>query len=88
MDVPVVGGAVGVGLLLLAFGLNLKRSLPDRSPLYLAMNLLGAALAAWYAFVSGSYPFVILEVCWSGVALLGLVRIIRDKKTPRFEAGS
>ena len=66
-------GSAGVGLLLIAFILNLLRILPERSAAYLLMNVIGAALAAWYAIDGKVYPFVILESVW---ALTALVRLL------------
>jgi hypothetical protein len=69
----IVIGSAGVGLLLIAFILNLLRILPERSAGYLLMNVIGAALAAWYAIDGKVYPFVILESVW---ALTALVRLL------------
>lgn len=75
---PATIGSTGVALLLLAFGLNLSRVLHERHPLYLAMNIVGALLAAWYAFLSDAVPFVVLEVTW---AVFALVRLMVQLKT-------
>lgn len=66
-------GSLGVGLLLIAFVLNLLQWVKETSPVYLAMNVLGAGLAGVYAWQTGSIPFVILELIWAGVALVKLV---------------
>lgn len=73
-------GSVGVGLLLLAFVLNLRRTLTENSSVYLGMNIIGSGLAAIYAAMSGSIPFIILEAVWGGAAALRLFRGI--KKAP------
>jgi hypothetical protein len=70
-------GSAGVLLLLLAFVLNLLRVLTESSALYLGMNLVGAGLAAVYAFTTGSTPFVILESVW---AVAALVRLLQGRK--------
>ncbi len=73
-------GSIGVGLLLLAFVLNLRRTIAESSPTYLLMNLCGAGMAAVYAFMTGSVPFVILEAVW---AVAALVRLLSgNKKAP------
>ncbi len=72
-------GSCGVGLLLLAFVLNMTRRLTENSPAYLLMNLLGAGMAAWYAFAGGVIPFVILEIVWGGAALVRLVQALRRR---------
>jgi len=72
-------GSCGVGLLLLAFVLNMTRRLTENSPAYLLMNLLGAGMAAWYAFAGGVIPLVILEIVWGGAALVRLVQALRRR---------
>jgi hypothetical protein len=71
-------GVIGVGLLLLAFVLNLTRKIEERSPLYLGMNATGAALAAWYAWAGGVLPFVVLELVWCGAALARLATLYKS----------
>ena len=77
---PVIIGSVGVSLLLAAFFLNLIKYLSESSKIYLLMNLVGALMAAWYAYSGGIIPFVVLELVWASVALVRLV--IGIKKAP------
>lgn len=67
-------GSVGVGMLLLAFALNVSKRLSEQSSIYLLLNLFGAGLAAWYAFDEKLYPFVILETVWALFALIKLIQ--------------
>lgn len=83
---PEIIGSTGVGLLLLAFVLNLARKLSARHPVYLLLNVVGCALAAWYAWVGQAVPFIVLEGVWGLAALAKLVSLGRQKKTPA-EAG-
>lgn len=80
---PIVIGSVGVSFLLAAFGLNLLKILSERSPWYLIMNIIGALLAAWYAFDGGIIPFVILELVWATVAVFQLGAVIKKKALTR-----
>lgn len=73
-------GSVGVGILLLAFFLNIRRKLTESSALYLWMNIIGSGLSAVYAAMSGSIPFVVLEGAWASVAAFRLLR--PTKKAP------
>lgn len=66
-------GSVGVGLILLAFLLNLVGRVSERHPAYLLMNIIGAGMACWYAWVGDSIPFVILEGVWCAAALARMV---------------
>lgn len=74
---PVLIGSSGVGLLLLAYGLNLfgRWSQLDRS--YLLMNVAGSAMAAWYAWMGANFPFLVLEGVW---ALTSVVRLANRSK--------
>lgn len=74
-------GSAGVGLLLLAFGLNLVRKLSENSPVYLIMNIIGALMAAWYGLDGNVIPFVILELVWAAAAIVRLVLVM--KKGPQ-----
>ena len=81
---PMVIGSVGVGLLLLAFVLNISKKLSETGATYLAMNFAGAGLAAWYAYAGGLVPFIILEGVWGGFALFKLIGVLANKKdSPR-----
>ena len=74
---PLIIGSCGVGLLLIAFVLNLVGKLSEEHPLYLLMNFVGAFMAAYYAFEGRVIPFVILELVWGITALVRLVLVIK-----------
>lgn len=76
-------GSLGVFLLLLAFALNLTRVISERSTSYLLMNFIGAGMAAYYAFVGGMIPFVILETVWAMTALVRFFMIIKKARLGR-----
>ena len=67
-------GTVGVSVLLLAFVLNQRRHLSEHSREFLAMNLIGACLCAYSAWLVRFMPFVALESVWALVAGWGLLR--------------
>lgn len=73
MGFPDIVGSVGVGVLLLAFTLNLSGRLRRTSRVYQVMNLAGAGLACWASALIGYTPFVVLEGVWSAAALGALV---------------
>ena len=66
-----VGGAL---LVLSAFVLAQANRLATNSRVYLALNLVGAAILAVDAAVHGQPGFLLLEGVWALVALWGLVR--------------
>jgi hypothetical protein len=67
-------GSVGVALLLIAFALNLFKLLRPDGPLYLGLNLAGAALACYSSYRIDFMPFVVLEGVWAAVALVTMAR--------------
>ncbi len=81
-DNPLLIGTIGAGLLLLGFILNLARLITEKSLTYLLMNLIGASLATWYAWVTETWPFVALECVWAAAALTRLVLKTGHKKAP------
>lgn len=70
-------GFFGVGLILLAYFLNLYNKLDNENPLYIWINLIGAILAFISSVLIKSVPFAILEGTWAVVSLVALVRRIK-----------
>jgi len=81
IDATIVGSA-GVALLLLAFFLNLLRTLRADGSVYLALNLVGAALACLSSYLIDFMPFVLLEGTWSVVAAVALARNLLGVRQP------
>lgn len=67
-------GLVGVGLLLVAFFLNLFKFLRSESYPYMVLNLVGGALACYSSYLINFLPFVLLEGTWACVAAAGIIR--------------
>jgi hypothetical protein len=67
-------GSTGVGMLLLAFVLNLARRLRADSLAYRLLNLGGAAPACYASALIDYPPFVVLEGTWALAALIALFR--------------
>jgi hypothetical protein len=74
-------GFIGVGLLLLAFVLNLAKILKAEGIPYLALNLIGAGLACASSWMIDFMPFVILEATWTGATLVALIRTLTGRAT-------
>jgi hypothetical protein len=74
-------GFIGVGLLLLAFVLNLAKILKAESVPYLGLNLVGAGLACASSWMIDFMPFVILEATWTAATLVALVRTLTGRAT-------
>ena len=69
---------IGVSLILVAFFLNTFKFLTDNSRIYFALNMIGGAFACYGSVLLGSLPFIILEGTWCGVALVGLIRVLKQ----------
>ncbi len=67
-------GSIGVGLLLIAFALNLARRVRAGSISYRALNLVGASMACYAAVLIDYVPFVVLEGVWALTAFVAIVR--------------
>jgi hypothetical protein len=65
---------IGALLLLLAYGGQQLRLLPNEGTVYQLLNLAGAGLLLWRALDESSYGFVLLEGFWVLVSLIGLLR--------------
>lgn len=70
-------GYFGVGLILLAYFLNLFNKIDNESLVYIWINLIGAGLACVSSVLIKSIPFMILEGTW---ALVSVVALVRKKK--------
>jgi len=78
-------GAIGVGIILIAYFLNIFSLIPKEGLLYFTLNIIGACIACYASVLINYIPFIILEATWAGVSLLALIRSRKEKK---FFAGS
>jgi len=69
---------IGVSLILLAFFLNTFKYLPENSKLFFVLNIVGGAFACYGSVLLNSLPFIILEGTWSVVAIIGLIKILKQ----------
>lgn len=74
MDLPVLTGSIGVGLLLLAFFLNIFKKIAADSYVYILLNISGAAISGYASYLINYWPFVILEGTWALVACAAFFR--------------
>ncbi len=73
-------GTIGVGLLLIAFGLNLLDFISAKSFTYLIINLSGALLAGVASVLINYIPFVILELVWVLVSVFAIGFKIKESR--------
>jgi hypothetical protein len=69
---------IGVSLILFAFFLNTFKYISDSSKLYFILNIIGGAFACYGSVLLNSLPFIILEGTWSLVALIGLMKSLKQ----------
>jgi hypothetical protein len=69
--------SLGVIILLIAFLMNMFKSLSAQSRLYTGMNFLGAGLCGFSSYLISFYPFVILESIWALFALYSFINVPR-----------
>lgn len=74
MDIPVLTGSIGVGLLLLAFFMNVFKKISTDSYSYILLNITGAVISGYASYLINYWPFVILEGTWALVACAALFR--------------
>ena len=74
-DFPTIVGSVGVGLLLLAYLLNLIKRVSQDSRFYATLNILGAGLACYSSYLISFIPFIILEGVWFVVSVIALIKL-------------
>ncbi len=67
-------GLIGVGLLLLAFFLNLFKFLRTEGYGYMLLNFAGGGIACYSSFLINFMPFVVLEGTWAMVAAFAIAR--------------
>jgi hypothetical protein len=76
-------GSFGVGILLIAFVLNLLKIIRTDGLTYGLLNFAGAAIACYASFLIPYFPFVILEGVWTILSLVAVIKTwLRLKKKP------
>jgi hypothetical protein len=74
-DFPTIVGSIGVGLLLIAYLLNLIKRVSQDSRIYTTLNVVGAGLACYSSYLISFIPFIILEGVWLVVSAIALIKL-------------
>jgi hypothetical protein len=61
---PLIIGAIGGAIILLAYLLELFRHIDPYNKTFLTANIVGSALLVYYAYLLDSMPFLILNAVW------------------------
>ncbi len=73
-------GSLGVGILLIAFILNLLKKITTDSIPYIVLNFLGAGTACYASILIPYFPFVILEGVWTILSLVAMIRWVANSR--------
>ncbi|MBP8157014.1 MAG: hypothetical protein KAX93_01415 [Flavobacterium sp.] len=72
-------GTIGVGLILLAYFLNIFSLIKKDGVLFYVMNIIGASIACFASVLIGFWPFIILEGTWAIVSVIALLKSFSKK---------
>ncbi len=70
-------GTIGVGLILIAYFLNIFSLIEKDGKLYFLMNTIGACLACYASILINYKPFIILEGIWAIVSIIGFLKNLK-----------
>jgi hypothetical protein len=72
-------GTIGVGLILIAYFLNIFSFIEKDGKLYFLMNIFGASLACYASLLINYKPFIIIEGTWVIVSIFGFLKVLRKR---------
>ncbi len=72
-------GTIGVGLILIAYFLNIYSFIEKDGKLYFMLNILGASLACYASLLINYKPFIILEGTWAIVSIFGFMKVLKKE---------
>lgn len=77
MNVNDLIGTLGVGLILIAYFLNIISWIKKDGILFYVLNILGGGIACFASVLISFWPFIILEGTWAIVSIVGLLKSIK-----------
>lgn len=77
MDYFELIGIVGATLILVAFVMEQLHKWKDTDLKYDVFNAIGGTLMVVYAYLLGSYPFLILNMVWAAVSIRDVINDLR-----------
>lgn len=78
-------GLLGVGLVVVTYGLSQTGRMENHTPLYPGLNAIGAVLILYSLYFRPNPASIVIEVFWLLISLVGLVRALAAR---RREAGA
>lgn len=80
MNTSDIIGTIGVGLILLAYFLNIFSWIKKDGVLFYVLNIIGGGIACFASVLISFWPFIILEGTWAIVSVIGLVKSLPKKQ--------
>lgn len=77
MNADDVIGTVGVGIILIAYFLNIFTLIKKEGVLFFTLNIVGGFIACIASILIQYWPFIILEGTWTIVSIFGLLNCIK-----------
>jgi hypothetical protein len=73
-------GSIGVGIILIAYFLNIFSLIPKEGLFYFILNIIGACIACYASILINYVPFIILEGTWAAVSVFALIQSMKNEK--------
>jgi hypothetical protein len=83
MDLIHVIGGIGTIMVLAAYFLVSAGRIASASTTFQGLNLVGAALLAYYAVVLAAWASVALNAIWALIALVAVLRVVQHRRRIR-----
>ncbi len=78
-----IAGVIGAGMCILAYFLLERGRLSSDGLNYYLLNGVGAGLvlvAAFWSYDNGDLGVAVQELCWVGVSLMGITKVLKTKR--------
>jgi len=72
-------GWIGAVEVIIAYAFNSNGKLRSDSPVFQLLNLTGAIFLILNTWYNESYPSMVINIIWTGIAISALIRIKRKK---------
>ena len=73
--------SIGVGILLVAFFLNIFGHIDNKNRVYILLNVIGGLISGYASWLIDFYPFVVLNIIWSFTSIFSLIKRTVSRET-------
>lgn len=77
MNMNDIIGTIGVGMVLIAYFLNIFYLIKRDGIFFYSLNIVGGAISCYASILIQFWPFIILETIWTLVSIAGLLKSIK-----------